>query len=85
MSDIIIKNEKVISAFSENIDEILKDTLTGWDSPVKKMLTDSDSEFQKRLATLAEKVFTEVINSPDFQEKLKDKFLQTAIENMIKR
>lgn len=79
-----IPDKKIVKVLEDNLDEVLKDVLTGWDSPVKKMLQDSDSDFQKKLKEIAEKVFTEVLNDPSFQEKLKDRFLQTAIENMIR-
>ena len=80
-----IPDESIVKAVQDNVTEILKDVLTGYNSPVRKMLEDKDSDFQKQLVTIATEVFTAVIKDPKFQEQLKDKFLVQAIENMMKR
>lgn len=85
MSDIIIKNEKIVKCLNENIAEILKDVLTGWDNPVKKLMTDTEGEVYKSLRATTEKMFSEILNSPDFQEQLKSEMVKVAIENMMKR
>lgn len=85
MPDVIIKESLLSKIFVDNLEEILKDVLTAYDSPVKKMLQDVDSEFNKTLTKVATDTFKEVVKSPDFQEQLKQKFLELAVENMVKR
>lgn len=85
MSNLTITEKQISQVLSDNIGEILKDVLTGYDSPVKRLFRDSDSEINKKLTEIAEKTFTSIINSPDFQESLKQKLLEVAVENMIKR
>jgi uncharacterized membrane-anchored protein YjiN (DUF445 family) len=80
-----IKNETIIKILNENIAEILKDVMTGYRSPVKALFEDTEGEIYKTLKETAEKTFKEVISSDSFQEELKNKLLQTAVEGMMRR
>lgn len=85
MADVTIKNEAIIKCLNENIEEILKDVLTGWDSPVKKLMADEEGSVYKALKKVTEDTFKSIINSPDFKEELKEQMMNVAIENMMKR
>lgn len=80
-----IPNEKIIKAIEDNLEEVLKDILTGYSSPLKEILTDEDGVFLKELRATANKLFKDVMKDPAFQERLKDKFLEIAVENMVKK
>ena len=80
-----IKDDQIKKVLTENITEILKDVMTGWNSPVKRLFEDKEGELYKAIQSVAEKTFKEVVNSKDFQENLKEKLMQVAVENMMKR
>lgn len=85
MTDVTIKNEAIIKCLNENIEEILKDVLTGYNSPVRELMTDEDGSIYKALKKVTEDTFKSILNSPDFQEELKEQMMKVAIENMMKR
>lgn len=81
---IIIPIESVKRILVDNISEILKDTLTSYSSPVKKLFTDEKGEIYQALKKVSEDVVRDIITSPDFQEGLKNRLMQTAVENIIR-
>jgi len=83
--DIVIPHEKVIKCLNDNIESILEDILTGYDSPIKKMFQNPDSEVMTKIKDYVASVFSEILSDDSFKEKLKDRVLETAIKNMMAR
>ena len=77
-----IKNEKIIKAMEDNMNEILKDVLTSYNNPIKKAL--EEKEFAQELKDLAKNILREIITDEEFQKSLKDRILSKAVENMIR-
>lgn len=85
MEDITIKTDLLKKILLENIEEILKDVLTGYDSPVKKLMTDEEGEVYKGLEKVTKDTFKAILDSKDFRNELKEQMMRVAIENMMKR
>lgn len=83
MADITITEEQIKKAFTENMSKILEDVFTSYDSPIKKLFEQED--FKKELQTMAKNIFGQIIGSKEFQENLKNKLLEKAVENMMSR
>lgn len=83
MADITITDEQIKKAFTENMSKILEDVFTSYDSPIKKLFEQED--FKKELQTMAKNIFGQIIGSKEFQENLKKKLLEKAVENMMSR
>jgi hypothetical protein len=82
--DIVFSYEKITQVFNDNVTDILKDVLTGWNSPIKKIFTE-DEEFKKQLQGIAKSVLTEVMSDPKFTEQLKEQLIQEAVKGLISR
>ena len=85
MADVIIKGDLLTKVLTDNLTEILKDVLTGWNSPVKKLLQDENGEVYKALKEVATDVFTKTIKSENFQNELKEKMMEVAIQKMLSK
>lgn len=81
-SNLVITPEKIKEVLLDNLDKILTDVFTGYDSPIKKMF-ESD-EFKTALQKIAKETFSEIVAGPEFKDQLKDKLLEKAVANMMR-
>lgn len=77
-----IPNEKIVKVFEDNIEEILKDVLTGYDSPVKKVL--EEEEFVNELKEIARNTLRAVMTDEEFKKALKNRILEKVAENILR-
>lgn len=78
-----IETQKIEKCISENIENILKDVITGWNSPVKKAF--EEKEFQDKMKELSIKIYNEILEDKDFQNKLRDKMFSAMIDNLLRK
>lgn len=78
-----VDQEKVMKVLAESMEEILKDALTGYDSPIKEVLR--EEKFVTELKDVARQMLKQIISDEGFHKSLKDKLIETAAENLFRR
>lgn len=79
---LVITSSKIFEIFEKHSEEILKNVFTGYDNPFKKVL--EEEQFVNELQKITKQIFSEIVKDGQFQEQLKNKLLEKAVENMMK-